>query len=131
MKKAWMVVLFLTLLLGHPAGMAQQLVHYASFADGSRFYIDLDSFEPAEDSQELFYYVYGFSKSRNTVSLNAIHCGNGTHRSQIKSWLVNPDGEYTSEQRFYVTPFYLRPATYLYGVLQAACKVNSALAGNW
>ncbi len=126
-----LAVLLATLVLAfHGLGYAENLVVYNSFQGGSDFYIDLDSFEPGRHEGELFYYVYGFSPYRRTVTLNAVDCRKGKFQSYLKSWRIQDDGRWVLERSVQPTPVTLRGG-YLAPMLRDACRANTAVTVHW
>lgn len=108
----------------------ENLVLYTAYQGGSEFYVDIDSFHPGNRDGELYYYVYGFTPHRQTVTLNAVDCKRGKFRSYLKSWRIKPNGEQVLERSVSPTPVTLRRG-YLYGLLRGACEANTSLTLNW
>lgn len=130
MKKMLAVLLMTVAVTAQAPAGAENLVIYNSFRGGSEFYLDLDSFEPGRHDGELYYYVYGFTPYRRTVTLNAVDCRKGRFQSYLKSWRILDDGRRVPERSVDPTPVTLRGG-YLARLLRDACQANTPVTVNW
>lgn len=110
--------------LGRPITSAQE-THFeeiSSLATGGRFYLDMDTFEPAGGGK-LRYNVIGYGQGTgDRVSLNEIDCATGQLKSPIESWSENRQGQTTGQIPGPQGPVTVSKRTKLHDLLQDACN---------
>jgi hypothetical protein len=127
-------LVFITAFLSLCPSWAQQKgwEEISSLATGGRFYIDMNTFQPAENGKLRYNVVGSGQGTNNRASLNEVDCATGQLRSPIESWPTDDPASASARMPGPQGAVIATPRTRLHALLKQACQAHRPdMRGDW